>query len=207
MSSGQRGLYTSSPNPTYSTYTTVADQTTPVPDGAGNFTSFFAFPAAALANSMLAFHGVAGKQQGVYIGTAGQLATVANLTTVSASSGQKFDAFANPSTSAGKAAFRGTIGLGTNGVYIGQAGGKLVTVADGSVPCPQNNTMKFSGADNPPLSGGRVAFRGFGSKRGIYSEIEIPFSPCVVSFPASELFRLLLMWLRSKTFHRMKGNP
>ncbi len=166
--SGQTGLYTSAPP--YRSYSIVADQNTPIPDGKGNFTGFLTLPAAALSERTLAFSGAGvDNQLGVYIGIPGKLGKVADKKT-NCPSGGKFVGFANVSMSKGKVAFRGNVDLLSSGIYTGDSEGDIKTLADKTIACPQGNGMKFSGADRPSINDGQVAFVGYGCNEvGVYS--------------------------------------
>lgn len=137
----------------------VADSNTPVPGGG----SFIGFGARPFDRPSLGSDGRAtfwalynqGAGQGVFSNSTGELATIANLSTISPTTMQPFTSFLT-ATSHGTATptFRGASN-GVGGIYAG-AGGLLTTVVDSHTPSPAGPL--FSGVSSPSRDGDRVAF-------------------------------------------------
>ncbi len=101
-------------------FTKIADTSTPIPGGTGDFTGFAVAPA--LSGSTAAFFGLgSGIQEGLYTGTGGTLTTIADTnTTIPGGTGSKYSSFASPSISGGTVAFSG-LAVQSGGVYDGIA--------------------------------------------------------------------------------------
>ena len=169
LGSGQSGVYagTSGNNPAK-----VANTSTAIPDGSGNFTGFGSFGTAApsISGTSVAFLGTgSSSQSGIYIGTTagGTPATVADTDTAVVGGSGNFTDFRNPSLSGTTVAFVG-LGSGQSGVYTGTAGGTPVVVANTSTAIP-GGSGNFTSFGIPTLSGTTVAFDASGSgQTGIY---------------------------------------
>jgi hypothetical protein len=154
-------------------FTKIADMSTPIPGGSGNFTGFNS--SVSISGGTAAFQGFgSGTQSGIYTGAGGPVTRIADLNTPVPGGSGNFDFFVGPSTgpsiSGGIVAFNGgTSGGATQGVYIG-SGGPLSRIADTSTPIP-GGSGNFTGFLSPSISGGTVAFAGFGSgtQGGVYT--------------------------------------
>jgi hypothetical protein len=154
-SSGQLGVYKAS----LAGATRVADLTTAIPGGSGNFTSFTT--TVSLDGTDVAFTGVGSSSQtGVY-STVGGFHAVANTSTLIPSGSGNFGSFSAPALKGGNVAFIGfNSGLSQGGVYS-DVGGTLHAVANQSTSIPGGAGAfgtTFSGY--PALSNGNVAFFG-----------------------------------------------
>jgi hypothetical protein len=142
----------------------VADRNTPIPGGAGNFTTF---NSPVLSGDETAFLGVGGSgQEGIYLFAEDVLVRVADLATSIPGDGGVFTLLNNPVLSEGHVAFRGA-GAGQQGIYLFD-GEALTRVADRNTAIPEG-LGNFTAFNNPALSGSAVAFRGVGDgQEGIY---------------------------------------
>jgi hypothetical protein len=166
-SGGQQGIYSD----VGGSLAAVANQSTPIPSGSGNFASFGTIPS--LSNVRVAFLGGGGGQGGIYTDAGGTLAAVADLNTPIPGGSGNFTSFiGNPSLSDGRVAFFGRGGGGQQGIYT-NAGGPLTAVADTSTPIP-SGTGTFTGfSPEPTIANGFVAFQGTGAslQSGIYTNV------------------------------------
>jgi hypothetical protein len=148
-------------------FTKVADTSTAIPGGTGNFLGFGSFPS--ISGGDVAFWGFgSGGQSGIYVGD-GTLAKIADENTAIPDGTGNFITFSSLiSISGGDVAFWGEGSSGQVGIYVGN--GTLATVADlnTAIPDGMGNFIDFGFA--PSISGGDVAFRGNGSggQTGIY---------------------------------------
>jgi hypothetical protein len=162
-SPGQEGVYLSSGD----TLEVVADLSTPIPGGTGNFT-IFGFPL--LDAGIVAFigHGSSG-QEGVYISSRGTLNVVADKSTPIPGGTGSFSHFISPAVGDGKVVFVGTGGPG--GIYI-SSGDILEDVVDGNTPIPGGSGTSFAAFGPPSFDGESVAFVGtnltFPIQEGVY---------------------------------------
>ena len=153
----------------------LADVTTAIPDGTGNFTSFF---------PQLSTHGGeaavlaagSGGQQGIYRLSQGPPIKVADLNTAIPEGTGNFTSFplASPAISSGNVAFVGNGSAGQQGVYRGMTG-PPIKLADlnTAIPGGSGNFTSFL-VQGPPIapaiSGENVAFiaGGSGGQQGVY---------------------------------------
>ncbi len=165
------GVYTG----TGGSLTVVADHTTPVPGGTGNFTGFGLLTNSwpSLSDGAIAFHGEiqsAVNPTGTYLREGGQLHKVVDYqTAVPNSGGANFSVMGHPSLQNGRVAFVGwASGNVQRGVYSWQ-GGSLSVVADRSTPIP-NGPGTFTDFFDCDLDQGQIVFsaEGTGLHRGIY---------------------------------------
>jgi hypothetical protein len=152
------------------TFTNVADTSTEVPGGTGNFSGF---GEPAIADGSVAFKGF-GSQDGIYTNAMGFLAKVADQSTPMPGSAETFASFGNhPSFDGTSVAFEGFAfgGNGENGIYT-NAGGSIAVVADLTTDIPGGTGKFTSFADFPSIDGGIVAFVGTAADvEGIYSNV------------------------------------
>jgi hypothetical protein len=140
--------------------TRIADTSTVVPGGnGGSFLSYFSGPA--ISGGTVAFYGAGGGRVGIYTGSGGAVARVAdNSMAVPNGTGNFYD-FGGPSISGGTVAFQG-IGTttGATGIYTGPAaGGTLNRVIDTSMNAP--GAGRFSNFRyTPDIVGDTIAFHG-----------------------------------------------
>lgn len=148
--------------------TKIADTTTPVPGGSGNFMVFSPAPIG-LDGGVYAFQGngasVAPTNFGVFSNSTGSLAAVATLNT-SYPGGGNFTNHTSPTVSGTTVAFGGTNAGGPSppvGVFTRTGAGALTTVATNSTPAPGGGTFQFfhdptNGVTIPNVSGSTVVF-------------------------------------------------
>jgi hypothetical protein len=159
------------------TFTKVADNSSAVPGGSGDFTDF---GAPSLRNGEVAFQGYGGPSgtlPGIYTGTAGgPVILVADTNTTAPGDTSKFASFEQPSIdAAGNVAYVGVLGNGNEGVYA-RVGGTLGLIADTHTATPGFNgtfsSFQFRGSAS--IDGGTVALSAFsrgagGVNEGIYT--------------------------------------
>ena len=161
----------------------IADRTTPIPNGKGNF-QFFSDPT--LDNGSVAFIGSASlgtgevlTQQGVYTNVGGSLNVVADWNTPIPNGKRNFGFFSGNGLTLdnGSVAFGGSTGsVFPEGVYT-NLGGSLSVIADGNtlIPGGTGNFTSFGVA--PTFDNGSVAFSGSRnvslepSQSGIYTNV------------------------------------
>lgn len=149
----------------------VADTSTAIPGGSGNFDSF---GTASLSGGNVAFRGGGVGQLGIYATAGGSLLTIADLATSIPGGTGNFENFDKepPSIDAGTIAFVGTGASSQSGVYSG-TGGALTVLADTSTPVP-GEAGNFTSFDAVSLDGTDIAFRGFSSivsQLGLYARV------------------------------------
>lgn len=128
--------------------TVIADTSTPVPGGTGNF-DFMTFPMASYGT--VAFDGAGkGQQASLYSSTNGRLILALPVGAAIPSTGGNFTGFSMPAPAQQALLFVGTGSLGTDGVYV-KSGEILKRVADTSTPVP-------SGSGNFKSFNGGIAF-------------------------------------------------
>ncbi|HET7468680.1 MAG TPA: hypothetical protein VFJ81_03360, partial [Gemmatimonadales bacterium] len=124
--------------------TVIANTSTPVPGGAGNFT-FMTYPLASYGT--VAFNG-AGKDQpsNLYSSTSGRLVLALQVGTPIPSTGGKFTDFGMPVPAQQALLFMGSGSLGTSGLYV-KSGEILQRIADTNTPVPSGsgNFKSFNG--------------------------------------------------------------
>jgi len=150
----------------------VADTTTAIPGGSGNFTSFGFFPAVSGGNVAFFGQGASG-QRGIYATTGGSPGVVADRNTAVPDGTGNFRLFFTPAISGANMGFRGTDAALNSGIYV-RTGGSLQVVADTNtlVPDGSGNTFTDFGQFSPSLSGNNVAFDGLDSStEGIYDTV------------------------------------
>jgi hypothetical protein len=116
--------------------TVIANTSTPVPKGVGNF-SFMSFPLTSYGT--VAFVG-AGKDQpsNLYSSSGGQLVLALPLGAAIPSTGGKFTGFGMPVPAQQALLFTGSGSLGTQGVYV-KSGEILKAIADTNTPVPSGS--------------------------------------------------------------------
>jgi hypothetical protein len=181
-SDGQRGIY----GLINSSRLRVADTSTAIPGGSGNFTGFTRpgippNPIISGENAVFYAEG-SGGQQGVYARINGSLTKIADTTTAIPGGTGSFTAIpVDPIISGDDVVFVGNGSGGQQGVYLSKAG-SLSVIADTQTAIP-NGVGKFVAIPQEPTIGGdRVAFVGFGSggQQGVYA---IPVDPVIPSDP------------------------
>ncbi|MFM9994272.1 MAG: hypothetical protein ACKVU4_00565 [Phycisphaerales bacterium] len=170
--SGPAGVYTGSGG----ALTTIADRSTAVPGGVGNFTGFglgtSTWPS--MHAGAVAFHG---SEQGslvptgLYLREGGQLLNVADFQTpVPGGSGGNFFPFGRPSLENGRVVFQAAEfpAGGQNGIYSWQSGA-LSIIADKSTLIP-GGAGTFTNFFDCSLDQGRLAFsaEGASNQHGLY---------------------------------------
>ena len=170
-SSGQQGIYSSAGG-----LHVVANTSTPVPSGSGNFSSF---GGPNLNGGNVAFDGFSGSQSGIYTDVGGTLHAVADKNTLTPEAPVTFSSFGAPSLSNGNVAFQ-AFSPSQSGIYTDIGG--LNVVADYSTPVPggTGNFAAFGSA--PSLSNGSVAFvANGGGLSGIFTNYGGTLSAVVTS--------------------------
>jgi acetyltransferase-like isoleucine patch superfamily enzyme len=152
------------------TFTKVADSSTRIPNGTGNFTNL---DLPSLDSGEVAFSGSDNLQSGIFRGTGpSTLAVVADPNTAIPNGTGNFAGVFAPSISGGEVAFRGSDGDSQWGIYRGTGPTALHLVADTNTPIPggTGNFVDLFEFVAPSLDGGQVAFAGSGgsSQSGIY---------------------------------------
>jgi hypothetical protein len=152
------------------TFARIANTTTPIPGGTGNF-NFFTFPV--ISEGRVAFQGAgSGSQTGVYTSSAGVLSPAyTNQTPIPSGTGN-FNFVSAPAVQGANMVFVGSGSSNQEGVYT-DIGGSLQAVANLNTPIPggTGNFTSFGGTfGSPVLSGASVAFgaAGSGTQGGIY---------------------------------------
>lgn len=176
----QGGVYTNNGG----TNSRIADTTTPIPSGTGNFASN-QFGSVGISGNSTVFQGGNNSNgtNGIYKDVGGTLSLVANMNTnVPSGAGTFTNNFNQPVVSGSNVAFYGQ-GVGSFGLYS-QVGVTLSRIVDSSTAIP-GGTGNFTSFpfSNFSLSGSTLAFigRGSGSQVGIY----------VANLDGSNLTRLL----------------
>lgn len=168
-SGGQEGVYTDIGGPLLA----VANLTTQIPGGTGNFTGFgggAGLPVIQGASVAFAAAG-SGGQAGIYRWSGGMNSLVANLSTVQPGGSGAFTTLSDAAIDGSRVAFFGSRNVGglRAGLYVSN-GGTLSTAADTTTTVPGGSgTFEAFGA--PSLTGQTVVFTaldGVGNK-GIYS--------------------------------------
>jgi hypothetical protein len=162
--------------------TVVANTSTPVPGGTGNFTSFTdpvngpSVPS--VSGSNVVFGAQGGGRFGVYVSLAGTITPVAtNLTTAPGGTGA-FTSFGITPAVSGSAVGIYGVSPGRAGIYEWTQAGGLTRVADTTTAVP-GGTGTFAGFTPGPgsfpvsLDGGHVAFVGTnsGGQAGVYTDL------------------------------------
>jgi hypothetical protein len=150
----------------------VADFSTPIPGGAGNFTDFHPPD---LSGNNVAFLGTDGQgSPGIYISSGDQLTVVADHNTPIPGGNGNFISFLSRAVSGDRVAFLGSDGGSQVGIYT-SVGGSLSVVADRNTLDPATSINFTAGFFAPPaLSGDNVAFGGISvgwDQAGIYTKV------------------------------------
>lgn len=149
------------------TFRKVADLSTPIPSGTGNFTALSGYD---LYQGDVVFLGAGtSDQQGIYTSIAGVPEVVADLSTPIPGGTGNFTTFLSsaPSIDSGHVAFFGVGSGGQYGIYA-TIGGTLHVVADQNTPIPGGNG-NFGGGQTPSIEGERVLFPGAGDgQKGLF---------------------------------------
>ena len=154
--SGSMGIYTNAGGPV----TRVADETTPIPGGTGNF---HFFSEVTIENGIVIFSGGgAFPQRGIYTNANGpSLDVLYDTTTPTPDGSSTFSNFFFVRVDGGSLAFQGiSRGFPDGGIYT-DTSGSLETVADRSTDVP-DGFRTFNSFRGPSLSDGEVAFLGYG---------------------------------------------
>jgi hypothetical protein len=152
------------------TFERIANTTTPIPGGTGNF-NFFTFPV--IAGGRVAFHGGgSGGQEGIYSSTGGVVSLNYGQQTPIPGGTGNFTGFSLPALASNNLVFYGEGTANQQGVYT-DIGGSLQAVANLGTPIPggTGNFASFGGPSGQPvLNGASVAFgaSGSGTQLGIY---------------------------------------
>jgi hypothetical protein len=112
----------------------VADTSTPIPNGTGNFTAFDHSPV--FAGGGIAFRASGAGQEGIYVGGQVPLYRAADRNTILPGTSSPFVAFGSPSGAVGNVVFNGSNATRT-GIYEVLSGGAVQTIDDG----PAANTV------------------------------------------------------------------
>ncbi|NQU12468.1 hypothetical protein HQ590_16860 [bacterium] len=158
-SGGQHGIYTGN-----GALTAVADLTTTVPGGTGNFT-ILVEPVISGGTVVFAGYGSDG-ENGIYTGN-GALAAVADLSTAIPGGTGNFTGLSDPVISGSTVVFHGNGAGGQSGVYSDD--GTLSLIADRNTAIP-GGSGDFTYFEYISVSGSTVAFESAGSdnQQGIY---------------------------------------
>ena len=143
----------------------VADFTTAIPGGSGNFTSLFQ---PSISDGDVVFRGFGGAQQGIYSTVGGTLGVVADKTTPIPGGMGNFIISSVPVLDGGAVVFIAQGVGGQQGIYS-TVGGTLDVVADINTAIP-GGSGNFASFFSPSLSDGAVAFqaRDASNQDGIY---------------------------------------
>lgn len=169
--SGQQGIYAFPTSPIGGRL--VADTSTAIPNGTGNFTGFGMMPAVSGGNVAFYGEGATG-QQGIYVSFAsGPIGSrLADLTTAIPGGAGNFTGFGmRPALSGVNVAYYGTGASGQQGIYVafppGPVGGRIADTST-AIPGGAGNFTGFMAM--PVLSGNLVAFIGTGAsgQQGVY---------------------------------------
>jgi len=149
----------------------IADISTAIPEGTGNFTSFGS--PFGISGSDTAFLGYGSSQRGVYCAANGVIRRVADLNTQAPGQDENFFTFAGTAVSNGVVAFHGRSTAGHEGVYVA-AGGEPQIVADMNTPVPGGNGAFSNFTYAPDISGSNIAFNASNSaaQLGVYASMD-----------------------------------
>lgn len=174
---GQLGVYGGSP--TGGPLIKIMDTTTPIPNGAGNFTGFqlVGYRTVQISGNNVAFLGSgSNSQNGIYLGTTtgGPLTRIYDTSTPVPFASGNFSRYLHFNLSGTTVAFVGrpTTSVTTDGVYVGTvAGGPVARIADTSTITP-NHASPFTGFSYVATNGVNVAFNATSNAimmSGVYS--------------------------------------
>ncbi len=155
------------------TFTKIADTSTPIPGGTGNFTAFGQRPSIDGGDvAFLGFGDPSFTQRGIYSTVGGPLGVVADFGTAVPGGTGNFTNFGNaPSIDGGDVAFFGiSSSFPFLGIYSTVGGLNVVADLGTAIPSGTGNFTSFSFAS---IGGGEVAFFGVGSsgQQGTYSTV------------------------------------
>jgi len=158
------------------TFTKVADSSTPVPGGSGNFAGFNFEPSLDRGNVAFQGSGSSFGQQGIYTDIGG-LGVVADTSTAIPGGSGNFVSTNRPSLDGGDVAFKGFGSIGTSGdhgIYT-DIGGSLMKVVDLS-DMLDGKTLSFLSSGGEALSGNQIAFfaQFTDGSKGIYVATAVP---------------------------------
>ena len=140
------------------TFETIADSSTSIPGGVGNFSfdqlsGSGSFPALSDGNVVFLGYG-SSRQEGIYANFGGGLQVIADTNTTIPGKSGKFGGFLRPSIDGTNVTFEGG-----GGIYA-KIGNNLETVAKTSAPVPGETGTFFSALQTPQISGTNVVFSG-----------------------------------------------
>jgi hypothetical protein len=191
-SGGQQGIYASIPTDPITPVDPIriADKSTAIPGGTGNFTSFIpqepVAPNPSISGNKVAFFGAgSGGQQGVYVrnyvAIPQEPIKIADTTTAIPGGTGNFTSIpVEPVISGDNVVFLGNGSSGQQGIYRSSLSGSSIKVADLNMPVPGGigNFTSFIPVEpvTPAINGTSVAFFGAGSggQQGIYELINGP---------------------------------
>jgi hypothetical protein len=172
IGSGREGIFTTAGGP----LAVVAERTTLLPGTQVNF-AFFGGPILEKGTTILSGLG-AGGVSGVYLGSGGGLAIVADVFTQVPDGFGTFTDFGGLDLQGGSAVIQGRDALGRPGIYRRGASGSLGLVADGATAVPGGGSFEF--IDLPVAAGRSVLFRAGGlTGLGIWSASRAGLAPVV----------------------------
>lgn len=152
----------------------IADTSTPVPLGSGNFS--IVNPPTVDSSGNMAFEANGTSNLGIYKWSAGTLTRIADNNTTIPNTGEQFANFGQPSIAAGKIVFDG-FGNTKEGLYS-SVNGSLTLLFDKSTPRPEGGN--FSSLSDPALVNTSVSFIGTaGTIAGAYSLTGSTVTPVV----------------------------
>src|SRR5262249_16381884 len=138
----------------------VADTSTPIPQGTGNFNQFDIHPVVSGGNVAFLATG-AGMQQGIYLYDGTTLKKIVDRESpIPDGTGNFLGFVGSPVMSGNHVAFFG-FGSAGGGIYLFN-GSTLIRVADGNTPVPGGGVGNFSGFGSVAISSGNVLIDGFG---------------------------------------------
>jgi len=138
------------------TFKSVADKSTPVPDGTGNFRRFLIPPK--IAGGTVAFDGEGVNfQEGIYTASNGTLAKIADRNTPIPSGVGNFTKLIGANTDGNNVVFLGADSNFQEGIYV--SNGTLTTIVDKNTPIP-DGTGNFTRLSGLSIDDGTVAFKG-----------------------------------------------
>ncbi len=164
--SGTIGAYFAGPAASLSR---VADISTPIPGGTGNFNSLDFNPS--ISASGISFSAGGAGQAGIYNNFGGTLNKVADLTTLFPTEASPFSNFSSPTQSVGSLTFfRGAAPGGNNGIFRGFEGQLDKFVRNGDL-IPLGTGAFTSINNNFKATAGNIAYIGNGSdsQQGVYN--------------------------------------
>ena len=141
----------------------VADKSTAIPDGTGNFTDLGLYFRAVSGNNVVFRGSGSSGQEGIYLFNGTTLSRVADKTTAIPNGTGNFTNFFTWRVSGANVAFRAN-GTGQQGIHVfNGAPLTLSRVADLNTPIP-SGTGNFTSVDTlPVVSGNNIVFVGLGS--------------------------------------------